>query len=78
MCLAIPARVIRAEGGRAVVEIDGISREVNVELLSDVSAGDYLIIHAGYAIERLDAQAAGETLALLEQAVGRQWAGRDL
>ncbi|MCF8110845.1 MAG: HypC/HybG/HupF family hydrogenase formation chaperone [Desulfobacteraceae bacterium] len=69
MCLAIPSRVIRTEGDHAVVDVDVIQRRVNIQMLSDVSAGDYIIVHAGYGLEKLDEQAAAETLSVLREAL---------
>jgi hydrogenase expression/formation protein HypC len=51
----------------ATVEISGVSREVNIELLEDVKEDDYVIVHAGYAIEKLQPEEAMETLELIKQ-----------
>ncbi len=68
MCLAIPARVTELRPDRsAVIEVDGISRDVSVELLEEISVGDYVIVHAGYALSRLDPDEAAETLALFAE-----------
>ncbi len=65
MCLAIPMRVIEIDGAAAVAEVDGVTRQVRLDLLPEVALGDYVLIHAGLAIARLDAEQAEETLALL-------------
>ena len=52
---------------RAIVDFSGVKREVGLSLLSDVNVGDYVIVHAGFAIQILDESAAKETLALLEE-----------
>ncbi len=65
MCLAIPMRVVEIEGEWAVAEVDGVSRKVRLDLLPEVSLGDYVLIHAGLAIARVDAASAEETLSLL-------------
>ncbi len=67
MCLAIPMRVIRIDGDKGVVEIGGMRREVGLQLVEGVKVGDYLIIHAGFAIQKLDEQEALETLKIWEE-----------
>jgi len=68
MCLALPARVTQVDGdGSAVVELGGVKQRVSVALLDDVKVDDYVIIHVGYAISRLDPEAARQTLADLAQ-----------
>lgn len=63
MCLAIPARVIEVNGDLAKVDFGGVVREVNVSLV-DAKVGDYVLVHAGYAIQVLDEKEARETLDL--------------
>jgi len=65
MCLAIPMRIVAIVGPTAVAEVDGVSRQVRLDLLPEVSLGDYVLIHAGLAIARVDAEHAEETLSLL-------------
>ena len=68
MCLAVPMRVTEVmEGSRARAEAGGLSRVVDVSLLLDVAPGDYLIVHAGFAIEKLDPAEADARLALFEE-----------
>jgi hydrogenase expression/formation protein HypC len=67
MCLAIPARVIRLDGSKAQVDFgEGVLREVNVTLV-DAKVGDYVLVHAGYAIQTVDEKDALETLALWKE-----------
>jgi len=69
MCLAIPARVIELRGpDQALVELDGVRRLVSRELIERVEVGDYLIVHVGYALSRLDEAEARRTLELLSGA----------
>ncbi|HVO37274.1 MAG TPA: HypC/HybG/HupF family hydrogenase formation chaperone [Candidatus Acidoferrum sp.] len=64
MCLAIPAKVISRKDGKARVDFgEGVLREVNIELV-DAKVGDYVLVHAGYAIQVLDEKEAQETLQL--------------
>ncbi len=68
MCLGVPAEVLQVEAdGRAEVSIGGTVRAARVDLVPDVKKGDYVLLHAGFAIQRLDAEAAQEILDLLGQ-----------
>jgi hydrogenase expression/formation protein HypC len=74
MCLAMPVRISQLlPDEMAVVDVDGVSREVSVALIDAPQEGDYVILHVGYAIGRLDPQEAARTLALMDQlAAGEQ------
>ena len=62
MCLAIPAKVLEVNGNVAKVDFgQGVAREVNI-MLVEAKVGDYVLVHAGYAIEKLDQKAAEESL----------------
>ena len=65
MCLAIPMRLIEIDGAVGVAEVDGVTRQVRLDLLPEVVLGDYILIHAGLAIARVDPDYALETLDLL-------------
>lgn len=67
MCLAIPARVISVEGDQAVVDIGGNRQGVNLSLLENVSPGDYVLVHVGFAIQKYDQREAEELLDLWRQ-----------
>src|SRR3569832_2650703 len=71
MCLGIPMQITAIDGHRAHCEAGGIEREVSLFLLQfcDVATGDYVLVHVGYAIKRLDPRNARETLALLGRLV---------
>lgn len=72
MCLAVPMRVTAVlEDQLAEVEIGGVSSRVSVALIEAVSAGDYLIVHAGFAIARLDVEQAEQSLALFDEICAR-------
>ncbi|ASJ06781.1 HypC/HybG/HupF family hydrogenase formation chaperone [Thermococcus pacificus] len=62
MCLAVPGRIIEIEGKTAVVDFGGVKREVRLDLLPEAKVGDYVIVHTGFAIERLDEKRALEIL----------------
>jgi hydrogenase expression/formation protein HypC len=67
MCLAIPAKVLSIEENSAKVDFgEGVEREINVALV-DVKVGDYVLVHAGYAIQVLDEKEARETIQLWKQ-----------
>lgn len=59
MCLAVPMKLIKNNGITGVVELGTIQKEIGLQLLEDVRVGDYLIIHAGYAIQKLDEKRGG-------------------
>jgi len=71
MCLAIPAKIVEIRGDLAKVDFGaGTMREVNVSLV-DAKVGEYVIVHAGYAIETLDQKAAEETLAMWNEILNK-------
>lgn len=70
MCLAIPAKVTSINGLMAQVEMAGVTRETSIMMLPETKVGDYVLIHAGFAIQRLDEEEALETLRLFEQIAG--------
>lgn len=67
MCLAIPAKVIEIDGTRARVDMAGNVREADLTLIPDVRVGEYVLLHAGFAIGRYDEEAALATLRDLEE-----------
>jgi len=69
MCLGVPMQVITIDGSDIVAEIDGVRREASLMILDDpVEVGDFVIVHAGFAISKLDEEDARETLALMREA----------
>ena len=71
MCLAVPMRVVTIDGDVAICEIDGVRREANLMMIDDVAIDDYVLIHAGFAIEKLDEGEAEETLRLMREVLAR-------
>ena len=68
MCLAIPMKIIDINGTIATAEVDGVTRQARLDLLlPEVGVGDYVLIHAGLAISRVDPEDAAETLDLLRK-----------
>ncbi len=68
MCLALPVRVVEIGSGKgedwAMVDLGGVTKEVSLALLDGVEVGDYVILHVGYALSKLDPEEASKTLAL--------------
>ena len=69
MCLAIPAKIIKIENGMGTIDMDGTQRQVSLLLQEDAKVGDYVIVHAGFAIHRVDEEEALESLRFLRQMV---------
>jgi len=69
MCLAVPARVesLDTATSTAMIDLDGIRKEVSTQLLDEVAVGDYVLVHVGFALERIDAVEAAKTLALFAE-----------
>ena len=68
MCLAIPSKITQVEDAMAVIDVDGVQRQASLLLLPDAQVGDYVIVHAGFAIQKIDEAAARETLRFLREA----------
>ena len=68
MCVGVPMRIISIDGTDAVAEIDGVKREASLMLMADeLLVGDYVIVHAGFAISKLDEDEARETLEMMRE-----------
>ncbi|CAB1081113.1 [NiFe] hydrogenase metallocenter assembly protein HypC [Olavius algarvensis Delta 1 endosymbiont] len=68
MCLAIPSKITHIENNMATIDVDGVQRQASMLLLEDAAVGDYVIVHAGFAIHKIDEAAAMETLKFLKEA----------
>ena len=65
MCLALPARIEQiTDAEHAIVNLGGVRKSISLALVDDVAVGDYVIVHVGYALQKLDPEEADETLAL--------------
>ena len=70
MCLAIPGKIVEIvdpENQIAKVEVDGVRRNINIGMLDDTRVGDYVLIHVGFAMSKIDEQEAHETLRVLQE-----------
>lgn len=68
MCLAVPAQVVEIDNDQmAIVELSGVARRVSLDLVPDTKVGDYVIVHVGFAIQRLDEVEARKTLSMLDE-----------
>ena len=62
MCLSVPAQVIKIEGENADVSVGGTIMSANLSMVDDVNVGDYILLHTGFALQKIDAEEAEETL----------------
>lgn len=67
MCIAVPVEIIEIYENEALVNFGGVKRKVDTSLIEDVSLGDYVLLHAGCAIEKLNKEEAKETLSLFQK-----------
>jgi len=71
MCLAVPGRVVSVNGQNAIVDFGGVQRETNISLVR-VIPGEYVVVHAGFAIQTVDEEEAKETIKLWEELLASQ------
>ncbi len=67
MCLGVPMQVMTIDGETALCEVDGVRREASLALIDRIEIGDFVLIHAGFAIEKVDATEAEETLRIFRR-----------
>lgn len=71
MCLAVPARIVEVTApDAAIVELGGVRKDISLALIEGAQVGDYVIVHVGYALQKLDAEEAERTLALFRELDG--------
>jgi len=70
LCLAVPGRITAVEDSRATVDLAGNIRQVDVSLIEAPAVGDWVVVHAGFALEKLDEDVARETLRLVRELLG--------
>ena len=68
MCLAIPSKIVKIENNVATIDVDGVRREACLLLIESPKVGDYVIVHAGFAINKINEEDAMESLKLLQEA----------
>ena len=68
MCLAIPSKITKIENGMGTIDVDGVKRKASLLLVEDARVGDYVIVHAGFALHKIDEKAAMESLKILKEA----------
>jgi hydrogenase expression/formation protein HypC len=69
MCLAIPSKIVEIKEGLGVIDAEGVIREISLLLLDEAKVGDYVIVHAGFAVHKIDEEAAMESLKILREAL---------
>lgn len=69
MCLAIPSKIVEIKEGLGIIDADGVIRKVSLLLLEEAKVGDYVIVHAGFALHKIDEEAAMESLKILREAL---------
>lgn len=70
MCLAIPSRIVQIDDLRAVVDVYGARREINLMLMpEEVSIGDYVLVHAGFALQKVEQESAHEALQMISKII---------
>jgi len=69
MCLAVPLKIVSVEGNQALGEAAGLTQKLRVDFLPGIRPGDYVMVHAGFAIEQLSEQQARENLACIQEAL---------
>ncbi|MCM8827349.1 MAG: HypC/HybG/HupF family hydrogenase formation chaperone [Candidatus Omnitrophica bacterium] len=67
MCLAYPMKIVSIEGNSAIAEANGVKRDINIQLVDNVNLGDYVMVHVGFAIQKIDKKEAEETLKLFRE-----------
>jgi len=70
MCIAIPGKIVEVDYPFAVVDFKGTKRKIRVDLLEDVKAGDWVLVHVGFAIQKVDEEEAKKTAEVLEKVFG--------
>jgi len=68
MCLAIPSKIVEIDNGVGTIDVDGVQRTASLLLVEDAAVGDYVIVHAGFALHKIDEADAMESLRILKEA----------
>jgi hydrogenase expression/formation protein HypC len=67
MCLGIPLKIIEIDKKQAIGELNGVKRKIRIDLIENLNIGDYVMVHAGFAIEKIDENLALETLEIVDE-----------
>jgi hydrogenase expression/formation protein HypC len=67
MCLAVPSKIVEINENTAIVDVEGVKKEVGLYLIENPKVGDYVIVHAGFAISKIDQNEALETLKIFRE-----------
>jgi len=67
MCLALPCKVVAIDGDNATIDVSGMKKDISLALIDDIAIGDFVIVHVGYALTRVDPEEAEKTLALFAE-----------
>ncbi len=67
MCLAVPSKIIEINDDLGIVDVDGVKKEISLHLIEDPKVGDYVIVHAGFAINKIDENEALDTLRIFNE-----------
>jgi hydrogenase expression/formation protein HypC len=67
MCLAIPLKITNVNGKEAMAEIEGVIKKIRTDFISNLKVGDYVLVHAGFAIEKLDEKQALENMEIIKE-----------
>lgn len=68
MCLAIPSKIVKIDNGMGTIDVDGVRRTCSLLLVEDAGVGDWVIVHAGFALHKIDEKVAMESLNILKEA----------
>lgn len=77
MCLAIPSKIVKIDNNMGIIDVGGVRSEVSLFLIEDPNVGDYVIVHAGFAIQKIDEAEARESLKLLREVGSFGYGGVD-
>lgn len=73
MCLAVPMKIVSIDGDLGTVEIGGVGRKIGLTLIENPREGDYVLVHAGFAIQRIDEEEAKKTVELIDEVFGENF-----
>lgn len=69
MCLGLPLKVVEVNGNNAVGEMNGIKRNIRIDFIKDLKIGDYVMVHAGFALDKMDKKLADETKECINEVI---------